>query len=73
MVFLKVGIQPQTPSSCFASSLLFSLGPKDIPVLARGAGRAIGRATGYIRNAQSKITDYADRAKIQQVKYGGDN
>ncbi|KAG6549145.1 hypothetical protein Mapa_009371 [Marchantia paleacea] len=42
-------------------------GPKDIPIIARAAGRLSGKAIGYIQSARGGLNGVMQRAEVNQV------
>ncbi|CAM6104886.1 unnamed protein product [Calypogeia fissa] len=42
-------------------------GPKDIPIVARAAGRFVGKAVGYIQSARGQLDDVMKRSQVDQV------
>lgn len=44
-----------------------AFGPKDVPVIARTAGRLAGRAVGHLRSFRTTMGSFAERAQIAQV------
>eukprot|EP00897_Mesotaenium_endlicherianum_P010885 jgi/Mesen1/9825/ME000007S09878 len=44
-----------------------AFGPKDIPIIAKTAGRLAGRAAGYLQHARSKFSNFAERTQINEL------
>ena len=47
--------------------LLLAAGPKDMPVLARGAGLVAGRAAAWLASARTKFAQFSQEAELSQV------
>ena len=46
-------------------------GPKDMPVLARGAGLVAGRAAAWLAGARQKFAHFSQEAELSQVGHAG--
>lgn len=42
-------------------------GPKELPRLAKGLGRATGRAAGFVHRARSQASDFANKNDLNEV------
>ncbi|CUH48662.1 Sec-independent protein translocase protein TatB [Ruegeria atlantica] len=49
---------------------LIVVGPKDLPVLFRNAGRWVGKARGMAREFSSAMNEAADQAGVNEIKKG---
>ncbi|CAN6439538.1 unnamed protein product [Victoria cruziana] len=43
------------------------IGPKDLPIIARTAGRLVGRAIGYVQTARGQIESVLQQSQVTQV------
>lgn len=48
-------------------SLYFYVGPKDLPIIARTAGRLAGRAIGYVQLARGQFDNVMQQSQARQV------
>ncbi|CAI7814559.1 unnamed protein product [Closterium sp. NIES-53] len=47
---------------------IVAFGPKDIPVIARAAGRLTGRAMGFVHAARTKFSSFADQTQLSELQ-----
>ncbi|CAI5990640.1 unnamed protein product [Closterium sp. NIES-65] len=55
---LRGSIPHSSPAGC----------PKDIPVIARAAGRLTGRAMGFVHAARTKFSSFADQSQLSELQ-----
>lgn len=55
--------------NCDNSDLFVCLGPKDLPMIARTAGRLAGRAIGYVQLARGQLDNVMQQSQARQVPF----
>ncbi|KAL2652765.1 hypothetical protein R1flu_020893 [Riccia fluitans] len=61
-----LGLSPGEVALIMAAAFAV-FGPKDIPIIARAAGRLAGKAVGYVQSARGSLDGVMQRAQVQEV------
>ncbi|CAI5503795.1 unnamed protein product [Closterium sp. Naga37s-1] len=63
-----IAAKVQARNRAIMEDVNFRLGPKDIPVIARAAGRLTGRAMGFVQAARTKFSSFADQTQLSELQ-----